>query len=83
MKLHSLALVLSFCVGMIFVVLHTPKPALVVKFPSPGVPSELYHTGGGTCYKVQSEEVSCPKDRRNVLPQPVTDVSDPLMKYFA
>lgn len=85
MKFNSLALVASFCVGMAFMILYTPKPEIVIKFPSPGSAKHLYHTSEGTCYRVNPEEVSCPTDRRNVLPQPVTeeDAKDPLFKYFA
>jgi hypothetical protein len=84
MRFHPLALVLSFCVGMVFMILHVPRPKVVVKFPSPGVPSDLYHTGAGTCYRVRSEHVTCPSDRKNVLPQPVTeaDASDSVMRFF-
>lgn len=84
MRFHALALVASFCVGMAIMILYTPPPAIVVKFPSPGGASHLYHSTDGSCYRVESEEVSCPKDRKNVLPQPVTDedAKDPLLKYF-
>ena len=84
MKFHPLALVLSFCIGMVFVICHTPRPKLVVKFPSPGVPSALYSNSDGSCYKIKSEEVACPADRKHVLPQPVTDSdkSDSLLKLF-
>ena len=85
MRFNSLALVASFCVGMTFMILYTPKPTVVIKFPSPGATSDVYHTGAGTCYRVHSKEVTCPADKKNVLPQPVTDadVTDPMMKYFA
>lgn len=85
MKFHALALVASFCVGMAIMLIYTPEPTVVIKFPSPGSAKHLYHKSDGTCYRVHSDEVSCPSDRKNVLAQPVTDddARDPLFKYFA
>jgi len=85
MRFNTLALVAAFLVGMVIMHLHTPKPAVVVKFPSPHTAGrDLYHTSDGSCYRVKPEEVQCPVDRKNVLPQPLTedDATDPLMKHF-
>ncbi len=86
MKFHPLALVASFCVGMVVMLIYTPKPAVVIKFPNQKSADHVYSSGGGEgCYRVKPEEVSCPKDRKNVLPQPVMDedAQDPLWTYFA
>lgn len=84
MHFHPLALVLSFCVGMLYMICYTPRPQMIIKFPSPGGHSDLYHTEGGACYRVKSKQVACPKDGANVVAQPVTDqdVAHPAMKYF-
>jgi len=83
MRFNNLALVISFCVGIVFMMFTTPKPKIVIKFPSPGG-DNLFHKNDGSCYRVQAEHVECPVDRKNVLPQPVTDEDevDPLMRYF-
>lgn len=83
---NPLALVLSFAVGITFMLAYTPRPRVVVKFPMPGGVSGVYHSHGA-CYRVRSHAVKCPADRSLVLPQPVTedDVPEadaPYVRFF-
>lgn len=74
MKFNSLYLVLSFTVGMVYIIFTVPRPKIVVKFPTPDVSeSEIFKTAQGSCYKVASTEVSCPKDTKHLKSQPVGD----------
>lgn len=74
MKFNSLALILSFTVGIIYMMFTVPRPKIVVKFPTPDISdSEIFNTAQGSCYKVATKEVSCPKDGKNVKSQPVGD----------
>lgn len=83
---NPLALVLSFTAGIFFMLMYTPRPRLVVRFPMPGGTSDVYHSEG-SCYRVRSDAVKCPSDRSLVLPQPVTedDVPEsdaPYVRFF-
>ena len=48
MRFNNLALVISFCVGIVFMMFTTPKPKIVIKFPSPGG-DNLFHKNDGSC----------------------------------
>lgn len=74
MKFNSLFLILSFTVGIVYMMFTVPRPKVIVKFPTPDVSqSEIFSTAQGSCYKVASKEVKCPTDGKNVKSQPVGD----------
>lgn len=64
----------AFAVGMLFVYLSTPPPEVVLKFPSPyNAGKVVYKDKANSCYKYFAEDVSCPKDRSLILPQPILE----------
>ncbi len=74
MKFNSLFLILSFTVGIVYMMFTVPRPKVIVKFPTPDVSeSDIFSTAQGSCYKLASKQVPCPKDGKHVLSQPVGD----------
>ena len=72
MRFNALALILSFTIGIMFMMFTTPRPKVVIKFPTPEMDiNQVFRTEQGSCYKVETEQVSCPE--KNVRPQPVGD----------
>ena len=63
----------AFVVGLVLAYLLGSKPEVVVKFPSPkNAGLVVYHgNGDGSCFKYNAEEVPCPTDDSQVLPQPI------------
>lgn len=64
--------VISFCIGILFVYINTPKQKLVHKFPSPDNNDLIYHDNNESCYKYHSKEVKCPKESK-ISEQPIVE----------
>ena len=63
---------ISFAIGILFVYILSPKPEVVVKFPSPyNSGNVVYKDKNDTCYKYQSEKTECPLDGKLIKPQPI------------
>lgn len=74
MRFNCLALMASFAIGMLFMMLSVPKPKVVLKFPTPERAGlDTYHTPAGSCYKVNAEVVTCPTQADKIRPQPVVE----------
>jgi len=65
--------IISFCVGIFFVYVATPKKSFVYKFPSPDNSDIVYRDKSDSCYKYHSNEIECPKDSSNIEPQPIIE----------
>lgn len=72
--INPLYFFISFAVGLFIVYVFNPPPQVVVKFPSPYNSGKIvYKDKNDSCYKYQSENVSCPSDRTLIKPQPLFD----------
>lgn len=67
------AFVIAFAIGLLYVYIATPHRKVVVKYPTPYNAGKVVYNDSvdGTCYKYKSDEVPCPKDGKNVKPQPI------------
>lgn len=64
----------SFAIGMLLVYITTPTPDVVLKFPSPYNAGKItYRDKSNSCYKYKADDVSCPKDKSKILPQPILE----------
>ena len=66
--------VLAFAIGMCIVYITTPPPQVILKFPSPyNAGNVVYSDRADNCYKYKAEDVSCPKDKTLIKPQPILE----------
>ena len=60
----------AFAIGMFYVYIASPKPRLIIKYPTPYNANKVYYQNDDNlCYKYNAEEVKCTS---NAIPQPVT-----------
>ena len=72
-KIHPLYFIMAFAVGLLFCYLTHPKPDVIVKFPSPYNAGQIvYKDSEDACYKYKADKVSCPLDRSQIKPQPLS-----------
>jgi hypothetical protein len=63
---------ISLAVGFFAVYILAPTPEVVVKFPSPYNAGHIFYKDrANMCYKYKAEEVSCPRDKTLIKPQPL------------
>lgn len=74
-KLNPLAFFLSFAIGMFFIYIVTPKPEVVIKFPSPWNAGKVLYKSEDdkTCFVYKAEKTECPIDKSLIQPQPISD----------
>jgi hypothetical protein len=59
----------AFCVGLLMVMLFSPKPDVIVRFPSPdNAEVTTYTDDSGTCFQYKATQVKCDD---KALPQPL------------
>lgn len=72
-KLNLFALILSFCIGILYVYISSPAPNVVMKFPSPYNAGKVVYTNKlNECYKYKYDKVDCKKEEK-VESQPVLE----------
>ena len=72
-KLNLFALIISFCVGILYVYISAPPPNIVMKFPSPNNAGKVvYKNKLNECYKYDYSKVDCNLSK-NVKSQPVLE----------
>lgn len=60
---------ISFMAGLLYVYLDSPKPRIIIKYPTPYNTDKLTYRGlSDDCYKFKVKEVECTK---NALQQPI------------
>lgn len=65
---------MAFAVGLLLCYVFTPPPQVVVKFPSPyNAGKVMYRDGHDTCFMYKADQVSCPRDRAMIRPQPISE----------
>ena len=58
---------ISFCIGMFFVYISTPKPKVIIKYPTPeNAGKVIYKDNSGVCYKYVANEVKCPANTKEI-----------------
>ena len=58
---------ISFCVGMFLVYISTPKPRIIIKYPTPQNAGKIiYKDNSGVCYKYLAKEVKCPRNTKEI-----------------
>lgn len=72
-KLNFFALIISFCIGILYVYISSPPPSVVMKFPSPfNAGKVVYKNKLDECYKYEYEKVECDKVKK-LQSQPVLE----------
>lgn len=73
-RIHPFYFFLAFAVGLFFCYVTTPKPDLVLKFPSPYNAGKIvYHDIDDNCYKYKADKVECPADKSLIKDQPIQE----------
>jgi hypothetical protein len=64
------AFIIAFAIGIFFVYVSTPKPNVIIKYPTPYNANKIVykHYDNNTCYKYQFDEVKCVD---NAIEQPI------------
>lgn len=71
-KLNPLAFFAAFAIGLLVCYISTPKPQIVVKFPSPSNAGMIqYKNDDYGCFKFEAEKVACPLDKSLIKAQPI------------
>ena len=65
---------MAFALGLLGCYMFTPPPQVVVKFPSPhNAGKVMYRDGNDTCFMYRADRVSCPRDRKQIRDQPISE----------
>lgn len=73
MRIQPLYFFVAFAVGLLAVYITTSPPQIVYKFPSPYNAGKVtYRDKEDGCYVFSAEEVSCPADKNQIKPQPIS-----------
>lgn len=60
---------MAFAIGMLYVYISTPKPKIIIKYPTPyNAEKVVYKSYNDNCYKFKVSEVKCTND---AIPQPI------------
>tara|TARA_Y100000310_G_C20475040_1_gene711968 strand:- start:387 stop:623 length:237 start_codon:yes stop_codon:yes gene_type:complete len=66
-KINWNTFIVSFSFGMFFCYILTPKPRVVMKFPTPDNSNDvIYVDESENCYKYKADEVACPGDSNKI-----------------
>ena len=62
-KIHTMAFLIAFAVGMFFVYITQPMPEIIYKHPTPENAGKIiYRDKQENCYKYVATEITCPND---------------------
>ena len=64
--------------GLFMTYVFTPPPKVIYKYPTPDNANQLtYIDGGQHCFKYKTNEISCPKNNKDVFTIPIQpDITD-------
>ena len=67
MYILPLYFLISFCIGIFLVYISTPKPKIIIKYPTPQNAGKIiYKDNSGLCYKYLAKEVKCPRNTKEI-----------------
>lgn len=73
-KIQPLYFFIAFAVGILYCYISSPKPKLIMKFPSPyNAGKVVYSDKADNCYKYKADKVDCPIDKSVIKDQPIID----------
>lgn len=59
-RFNFLAFIIAFAIGIFYVYIATPKPKIIIKYPTPyNANRVVYKNENDICYKYQVEEIKC------------------------
>lgn len=59
-RFNFIAFFVAFAIGIFYVYISTPKPKIIIKYPTPYNANKIvYRNDNDICYKYQVEEVKC------------------------
>jgi hypothetical protein len=68
-RFNFLAFIIAFAIGIFYVYIATPKPKIIIKYPTPyNANRVVYKNENDICYKYQVEEVKC---NNTAIEQPI------------
>lgn len=71
-KIRPLYFFLAFAIGILYCYIVSPKPQLIMKFPSPYNAGKITYTDkADNCYKYKADKVDCPVDKSVIKDQPI------------
>ena len=66
---NLLSFLAAFSIGVLYVYLDTPRPRMIIKYPTPYNAENIVYKGlSGDCYKFKMKEVECTED---TIDQPI------------
>jgi hypothetical protein len=72
LKIHSMAFIISFAIGMFFVYISQPEKKIIIKHPTPENANKIiYHDKNNNCYKFIATQIDCPSDKSLVMDHPI------------
>ena len=64
--------IVAFAFGIFLSYIFTPKPQIVIKYPTPQNAGTItYVDDGGVCYRYEALEINCPKDKTLIKTLPI------------
>ena len=64
--------IVSFAFGIFLSYIFTPKPKIVIKYPTPQNAGKItYVDDGGVCYRYEAIETKCPEDKSKIKTVPL------------
>ena len=68
-KFNFFAFIIAFAIGIFYVYIATPKPKIVIKYPTPYNSNKIvYRNDNDICYKYKVVEINCTE---NSIDQPI------------
>jgi len=70
-KLHPIAFLAAFAIGMFYVYVTQPPMKIIIKHPTPENAGKIvYKDTKNKCYKYLSEEIDCPSNTSMIMEHP-------------
>jgi hypothetical protein len=69
-RFNIFAFIIAFSIGILYVYISTPKPVVIIKYPTPYNANKIVYRNPNSemCYKYEVEEVKC---SQNTIEQPI------------
>lgn len=76
-KINPTVFFISLSIGLFLTYISTPYPTIIYKYPTPeNCDHIIYKDDSDNCYKYESKEVSCPKDKSKIKSIPVQIINE-------